>query len=127
MQRTLVIGLLPTDSDAEIALNNLAEAEFKPSSISVATSDPRRTAALTDTPGALGKLAPDQAAARLQALGAAAEDCQRWQAGLAGGGVLVTVVTPPDAAAAAEEILANQKATQTRALRLRPQPRRTAS
>ncbi len=107
----LVFGLLPTDSDAEIALNNLAEADYATRQISVLTSDPLRTAALTDTPGSWGRQTPDAAAERMRALGMVDADREAFRSGLNGGGVLIVVRTSRDTADSAAELLRDQKAT----------------
>ncbi|HEY7293422.1 MAG TPA: hypothetical protein VH916_00215 [Dehalococcoidia bacterium] len=112
----IVIGLLPSDSDADIALNNLAEADFAARNISVLTGDPRRTAALTDTPGEWGSLTPSLALDRMRMLGVADADCKAFGSGLAAGGVLIVIRTTRDAARAAEETLLDQKATLVRAV-----------
>lgn len=110
----LVIGLLPGDSDAEIALNNLAEADFAARQVSVLTGDPLRTAALTDTPGEWGQQTPNAAIERMRALGVAEADREAFHTGLDAGGVLIVVRTSRDTAAAAGELLSDQKATLVR-------------
>lgn len=111
-----VIGLLPTDSDAEIELNNLAEADFATRQISVLTTDPLRTAALTDTPGSWGQLTPDAAIERMRSLGVADADCEAFRTGLNGGGVLIVIRTQRNTTAAAEEMLRDQKASLVRSV-----------
>ncbi len=106
-----VFGLLPSDSDAEIALNNLAEAGYATRQISVLTSDPLRTAALTDTPGSWGRQTPDAAVERMRAIGMADADREAFRSGLNGGGVLIVVRASRDTAASAAESLRDQKAT----------------
>jgi hypothetical protein len=110
----LVIGLLPNDSDAEIALNNLAEADYATRQISVLTTDPLRTAALTDTPGEWGQQTPDAAIERMRPLGVTEADREAFRTGLSGGGVLIVVRTSRDTAAAAAELLRDQKASLVR-------------
>ncbi|HZQ36220.1 MAG TPA: hypothetical protein VFD32_09825 [Dehalococcoidia bacterium] len=111
-----VIGLLPNDSDAEIALNNLAEADFAARQISVLTTDPLRTAALTDTPGSWGQQTPDAAVERMRSLGVAEADRAAFRSGLDGGGVLIVIRTRRDTAAAAEEMLRDQQASLVRSV-----------
>ncbi|HLZ71862.1 MAG TPA: hypothetical protein VKV26_18315 [Dehalococcoidia bacterium] len=115
----LVIGLLPNDSDADIALNNLAEADFASRQISVLTSDPLRTAALTDTPGDWGQLTPAAAVERMRTLGVADADRQTVTTGLSNGGVLIVIRAANASTTAAQEMLADQKATLVRAVKER--------
>jgi len=112
----IVIGLFASDSDADIALNNLAEAEFAASSISVLTSDRARTAALTDAKGPWSALSLPELATRLQALGVATADWMVYQDQIAGGACCIAVHTSDHAAAAAAEILVDQHAEQVRTL-----------
>ncbi|GEM_PF-1844399 len=115
----IVIGLLPNDGDADIALNNLAEADFSPQQISVLTTDPLRTAALTDTPGDWGRQTPDAALERMRVLGVTDADRETYRSGLAAGGVLIVIRTTSDTANAAQALLSDQQASLVRVLQER--------
>ncbi len=111
-----VIGLFARASDAEIALNNLNEAEYEPSTISVITSDPSRTHTLTDVQGALSQVPVEQLPARLTALGLPAAESGGYGERVAAGAILIAVAAPPGSEEAAAEILSDQKAEMIRTL-----------
>lgn len=106
----VVVGLFARDSDAEIALNNLDEAEFPARSISLLASDPARAAVLTLVKGPWSGVAPAALATRLQRAGMAREDCQAFIARIDGGAAGIAVRVSRDTAAVAAEILTDQKA-----------------
>ncbi len=112
-----VAGVFDRVSDAEIALNNLDEAEYPPDSISVLTDDPRRTHLLTDVRGPLSGVALDQLPTRLRALGASPAEAEGYRAAIAAGAVFVAVAAPAGSEDSAAEILTDQQAARVRVLR----------
>jgi hypothetical protein len=111
-----IIGLFTRASDAEIALNNLDEAGYEPSTVSVVTADAARTRALTDAHGPLSQVAAGQLAARLVALGLSAADSGVYGQRTAAGQIFVAVEAPDGSENDAMEILTDQKAELVRSL-----------
>ncbi len=111
-----VIGLFARDMDADIALNNLTEADFAAETISVLTADPTRTSALTDVPGPLAAVPLDQLPATLTALGLAAGEADAYGARVAAGAVFLAIAAPAGAEAAATAMLTDQHAAAVRIL-----------
>src|ERR1700736_6662807 len=105
VRQALVIGLFNHDTDADGALNNLAEADIPANSISIATNDYARAAALTSTPGPWATLSPDQVAARLQSIGVALHDAASYAVGIRAGSVFIAVRTAATTSAAVQELL----------------------
>ncbi len=116
--RTLVIGMFVQDSDADIALNNLAEADFASKDISIAAAVPARAAALSNSPGLWATLTPDQISARLQTLGLARPDAAAYAAAVSSGGMFIAISASGTSAAAAQEMLSDQHATLVRTVAL---------
>lgn len=106
----LVAGLFAHTSDAELALDNLDEAEYAAAGISVVAQDPAQAKQLVRVAGPLSGLSPDQFVQRLEALGMSAADTAAYRAGLASGGIAVTVTAPPGSEEDAAGILRDQKA-----------------
>src|SRR5262249_25049927 len=75
----LVLGASPQMTDAEQALSNLDEAGYQPHTISVITTDPKRTHTLTDRKGPLASVPADALPAHLQALGLSTADAESYQ------------------------------------------------
>ena len=115
--QTLVVGLFAAASDAELALDNLDEAEYEAAGISVAAADPAQARLLARVAGPLSGLSPGQFVARLSALGLSAVDAAAYAAGISSGGIAVTVTTPAGTEVAAGEILRDQRAQQIATLR----------
>src|SRR5690242_18653624 len=99
----IVIGLFARAEDAEILLNNLAEADFAADHISAIAVDPKTVQQLTDVRGPLSGLSPDQLVDRLQGMGMMAEDAQIYRARLQSGDTCIAVEVDPDTQAAAAE------------------------
>jgi hypothetical protein len=111
-----VIGVFADASDAEIALNNLDEAGYEPSTISAITNEVKRTHSLTDVQGALSQVSVDQLPARLVALGLPAAESTSYGQRVAAGAVLLAIAAPAGSEDAAKEILTDQKAEMAQAL-----------
>lgn len=106
----VVVGLFIRDNDAATALNNLDEAEFPATSISVITSDPARATDLTDVKGPWSGLSPDALGPRLSRAGMAPADCEAYVGRISAGAACIAVRVSIQTAVAAEEILTDQKA-----------------
>ena len=106
----MIVGILPDISTAEILLNNLAEADFDLSEVSVITQylEQRRAIAPDGGPlkGADLSTLPD----RLRQAGLPAPDAQRCSEAVAGGKVLIALAVPPKAQPAALEMLRDHSA-----------------
>lgn len=105
-----VIGLFAGASEAEIALNNLAEADYDSSTISVVSADAARAQALSNAQGPLSRVAADRLPTRLEALGLSAQESATYGQRLASGAVFVAVEAPDGSENDAMEILTDQKA-----------------
>ncbi|HEX2987765.1 MAG TPA: hypothetical protein VHS06_06290 [Chloroflexota bacterium] len=75
----MAIGLFPSPTEASLGLDNLSEAEFGPSMISLVMKRPEDVDALADASGPLNKLSPDQLADRLRRFGLAEEDARGYR------------------------------------------------
>jgi hypothetical protein len=112
-----VIGLFGDASDAEIALNNLAEADYDSSTISVVTSGGARSRRLSDASGPLSLVGANQLPARLGALGLSEQDSGIYAERLAAGAVFIAVEAPDGSEDDAMKILASQKGELVHCLR----------
>lgn len=112
-----VTGLFATASDAEMALDNLDEAGFGADSVSVVARDPHVVATLTDAPGPLGRIAPEELVVRLGQAGMEQEVRAAYADALAQGAVCLVVFAPAGSEKSAAEILADQNANRVQVLR----------
>ncbi|MGE5444168.1 MAG: hypothetical protein ACM3SR_06125 [Ignavibacteriales bacterium] len=104
----MIIGILTQVEDAEGALNNLAEADFKPSHISVVMADKEQANAISDTSGILTGTPVEDLADALVKLGLK-KDALRYQDMVKKGGVFMAVSTESkDEEEAVKEILKGQ-------------------
>jgi predicted O-methyltransferase YrrM len=99
----MVVGLFKSTSDAEIALNNLAEADFDASKISVVTDDPSTANIISDNTGTYTGYSMKSLLAALQKKGLTQINNEQI--------VIVVETQNTDEAAAAKEILESQNAT----------------
>jgi hypothetical protein len=111
-----VTGLFAAADDAEGALDNLDEADFGSDSVSVVAADPHAAAALSDAPGPLGRIGPEELLAHLAHLGLAPAQYQTYADALAKGAVCLVVFAPTGSEQSAAEILADQKASHVQIL-----------
>ncbi len=104
----LIVGVIPDASTAEILLNNLSEADFKLSDISLIMRDQKLRNKIAKDTGPLKGVRFDQLAERLVKVGLSEQDAQAYQAAVAQGKVLAVMKTTPDVAEAAKEMFADQ-------------------
>lgn len=110
----MVIALFPSAEDASLGLDNLSEAEFGPSALSLVMRTGREVDALANASGPLNKLPPEQLPDRLRRLGLREGDARGYLDGVLKGEVFIAVSTPPGSESAAQEILAGANARDVR-------------
>ncbi len=97
----MIIGLFATPSQASLCLDNLAEADFRPSDISLVMRTRRDMEELADASGPLTGLSPEDLYGRLVNLGLSPADAAMYRDGVLQGGVFVALSgAAPDAVAA---------------------------
>jgi len=105
----MIIGILTQLDDAEGALNNLLEADFNSSNISVVMSNKEQAKAISDSSGVLTGTPVEGLAEALVKLGLK-KDALKYQDMVKKGGVLVVVSAEgKDEEEAVKEILRDQK------------------
>lgn len=105
----MIIGIFTQVDDAEICLNNLAEADFQPKNISVVMKDPEEAKKISDTSGEFTELSTDELIDRLIKLGLSKKNAKRYKDTLEGGGVFIAVSTAnKNEEKAVKEILKDQ-------------------
>lgn len=107
---TFVLGLLPTASDAESAVNNLTEEGFSERSISVVLERAADARAIIADGGPLRGATGGDLAGRLSALGVPPPEAEQYAAGVQGGQALLAISAGGDAAEAAKETLQSYQA-----------------
>ncbi len=108
MVHTLIVGIIPDASTAEILLNNLSEAEFNLADVSLVLRDQKLHDQITKDTGPLKGVRPDQISAYLIKAGLSAPDAQAYQNAVAQGKVLAAMRTSPNLAETAKEMFADQ-------------------
>lgn len=106
----MILGLFQNAIDAEIALNNLAEADFNSPDISVIMDNTSAVKKIADESGVLSGKLDQKKTAELRKLGLSQPDIDSFQAGVSQGGVIIIIAANADSEAAGKEILADQKA-----------------
>jgi type II secretory pathway component PulM len=105
----MVIALLASGADVETLLNNLAEADFDPATVSVIMRDVKTRDAIAADAGPLkGTLAAGLSTSLTQA-GLAVKDAKAYQDGVLSGKVFVAIAAPKAAQSAAVEMLNDYK------------------
>ncbi len=105
----MIIGIFTQVDDAEICLNNLAEADFQSNNISVVMKDPEEAKKISYTSGEFTGLSTDELIDRLIKLGLSKKNAKRYKDTLEDGGVFIAVATAnSDQEKAVEEILKDQ-------------------
>lgn len=89
----MIIGILTQVDDAEICLNNLAEADFQSSNISVVMKNPEEAKKISDTSGEFTGLSVDELIDRLIKLGLPKKNAKRYKDIIEGGGVFIAIST----------------------------------
>jgi hypothetical protein len=104
----MIIGIFSQTDDSEGALNNLAEADFKPTNISVVMATKEQAQGISDTSGILTGTPVENLADALVKLGLK-KDAFKYQNMVKKGGILVVVSTETtDEEKAVKEILKDQ-------------------
>jgi hypothetical protein len=108
MNRTVVLGLVPSPSDAESAVNNLTEQGVSERSISVITADPSDARAIIDDSGPLRGTTRETVTDHLAALGVTEADA--YAAAIDGGQALLAISVSTEMQASAEDTLRSYRA-----------------
>ena len=108
-EKKMIIGIFTQVDDAEIALNNLAEADFQSSNISVVMKTPEEAKKISDTSGEFTGLSVDKLVNKLIELGLPQKNGKRYRDLIEAGGVFIAVSTANrDQEKAVKEILKDQ-------------------
>lgn len=105
----MVIGILPSTSQAQTLLNNLYEADFDPKYISVAMIDEKSVQDLGEVKGPLTG-AFESVVGNLNKLGLSSEDIKNYQTIVSSGGVFIAVSQSTSTDEAAKEMLQDMSA-----------------
>ncbi len=106
----MIVGIIPDSSSVETLLNNLSEADFDLSAMSVIMADVKTRNALAHDTGPLKGARVTTLAARLAGTGLSPEAAAHCRDAVAAGKVLVAMKVPPESVAAAREMLADYSA-----------------
>ncbi len=101
----MLIAIFPDTSVVETLLNNLSEAEFDLTQVSVITRDLKLRDAIAQDAGPLKAIRPENLAARLAQAGLPQADAKPYADAIMQGKVLVAMAAPPESLAAAQEML----------------------
>ncbi len=101
----MIIGIFPDALTVETVLNNLAEAEYDLSSVSVFMADLEVRARLAPTAGPLAGATVPTLVQRLTELGVSPAQARHAHTAVVEGKVLVVMVSPAAGTAAAQEIV----------------------
>ncbi len=101
----MIIAILPDASTTEILLNNLSEADFNLSDVSVVMRDLKTRRAIAPDTGPLKGVSPKGVVARLTEAGLSQQDARRCGDAVAQGKVLVAMTVPTGAEQAAKEMI----------------------
>jgi len=107
---SIIFGILPTSSNAEILLNNLSEADFDLSDVSVVMRSSKLRNAFAQDCGPLEGATMSNLSERLLRLGLSAEACSLYHAALLDGKVLVAMKVTPETKDAAKEMFEDHSA-----------------
>ncbi len=106
----MIIAVLPNSSHAESLLNNLSEADFKLSTVSLIMSDQKIQKALGQDAGPFKGVAPQDLAARLVKAGLPQSDTAAYTNAVGQGQVFFAMTPPPASQSAAAEMLQDASA-----------------
>jgi len=110
----MIVGILPNGSTAEILLNNLSEADFDLTQVSVIMRDLEQRNAITQDGGPFQGADLNTISDRLIHAGLSSNDARLFREKVAEGKVLVAMTVPPDAQAAAVEMFQDHSAEMIR-------------
>ncbi len=108
----MIVGILPNASTVETLLNNLSEADFKLSDVSVVMQDLKQRDAIAKDAGPLKGATPTNISNKLVQAGLSPQDAKVYTDAVAQGKVLVAMKVPPESAQAAKEMLQDASAQQ---------------
>ncbi len=106
----MIVGILPNASTAEILLNNLSEADFDLSDVSVIMQDLKLRDSIAQDGGPLQGVDLSNLSARLVQAGLSAQDANLYRDALAQGKVLVALAAPSGSEQAAKEMFHDHSA-----------------
>lgn len=106
----MILALVPNSSSVETLLNNLSEADFKLSDVSVILSDQKLQKAIADDAGPLKGVAPTSLAAKLIQDGVSKADAATYSNGVLQGKALIAMTPSKESQAAAIEMLKDASA-----------------
>ncbi len=113
----MIIGIFSNIDDAEITLNNLAEAGCSPQNISIVMKSKEEAQAFVDVPGPLSNVSVDELSTTLMRLGLLQQDAEKYQDMVRKGGVFIAITTfTKKEAETAKEMLDDGNAEQIRVL-----------
>ncbi len=101
----MVIGVLPNSSSAQTCLNNLAEADFKRTDVSVIMQDLKTRNAIAKDTGPLKGLALANLPTKLGQIGLSPQDAKTCVDAVMQGKVLIAIAAPKGSEQAALEML----------------------
>jgi hypothetical protein len=101
----MIIGIIPKVSSIETLLNNLSEADFSLSDVSVILRDQKKRDAVADDVGPLKGTAPANLVAKLTQLGISKQDAQTYSNAVAKNQALVAMNVPQGSEDSAVEML----------------------
>lgn len=101
----MVIGIVPNTSKTETLLNNLSEADFKLSDVSVIMSDPQKRNAIASDTGPFKEASAADLPRRLVKHGVSQSQAIAYRDAVKKGGVFVAIASGKDSESAAIEML----------------------
>ncbi len=101
----MVIGIVPDASKTETLLNNLSEADFKLSSVSVIMSDPKQRNAIASDAGPFKGTSAANLPNQLVKHGLSQSDANAYQDAIMKGGVFVAIASGKATDSAAADML----------------------
>ena len=106
----IIFGIFPKASNAEILLNNLSEADFDLSDVSVVMRDSKQRNAFAQDCGPLEGTTMSNLSDRLLRSGLPTEACDLYRDALLDGKVLVAMNVTPETKGAAKEMFEDHSA-----------------
>ncbi len=101
----MVIGIVPDTSKTETLLNNLSEADFKLSNVSVITSDPKQRDAIASDAGPFKGVTAANLPSKLAQHGVSTSDANAYRDAVMKGGVFVAIASSKGTDSAAMDML----------------------
>jgi len=112
----MVIGLFQSAADAALCLDNLAEADFGPQTVSLVMKTRQEVEAIADVSGPWSDLSVDKLPAKLVGFGLSPEDVAEYEQGVLAGGVFIAI-SAGEAEDAAAEMLRDARARAIRQIK----------